>query len=85
MSSIELIPSARRLVESLRDIGYTLPAAVADLVDNSIDADATLVEVDVGVGATGGWLRIADDGEGMTVGPAGCTERRAPHAAPPHG
>ena len=35
-----LIPSARRLMASLRDIGYDLPAAVADLVDNSIDADA---------------------------------------------
>ena len=35
---IEMIPSARRLMESLRDIGYDLPAAVADLVDNSLDA-----------------------------------------------
>ena len=35
-----MIPSARRLMESLRDIGYDLSAAVADLVDNSLDADA---------------------------------------------
>lgn len=66
MSGAELIPSARRLMESLRDIGYDLPAAVADLVDNSIDADAEHVRIDVGHDRAGGWLRIADDGIGMT-------------------
>ena len=38
-----VIPSAARLMTSLRDIGYDLPSAVADLVDNSIDAGATTV------------------------------------------
>jgi len=66
MTSTELIPSARRLMESLRDIGYDLPAAVADLVDNSIDADAEDVRIDVGHDLQGGWIRIADDGIGMT-------------------
>lgn len=66
MSGAELIPSARRLMESLRDIGYDLPSAVADLVDNSVDADAEDVRVDVGHDLEGGWLRIADDGVGMT-------------------
>jgi hypothetical protein len=53
-------------MESLRDIGYDLPAAVADLVDNSIDADAEEVRIDIGHDRDGGWLRIADDGTGMT-------------------
>jgi hypothetical protein len=53
-------------MESLRDIGYDLPAAVADLVDNSIDADAENIRLDIGHDPTGGWLRIADDGVGMT-------------------
>jgi hypothetical protein len=66
MMTNELIPSARRLMESLRDIGYDLPAAVADLVDNSIDADAEHVWLDVGHDPDGGWLRIADDGVGMS-------------------
>ncbi len=66
MTSSELIPSARRLMESLRDIGYDLPAAVADLVDNAIDADAENVRIDVGHDLEGGWIRIADDGRGMT-------------------
>jgi hypothetical protein len=66
MTGTELIPSARRLMESLRDIGYDLPASVADLVDNSIDADAEHVRIDVGHDMHGGWIRIADDGLGMT-------------------
>ena len=37
----EVIPSARRLIQSLRDMGYDFAAAVADLVDNSIAAGAT--------------------------------------------
>ena len=43
----ELIPSARRLVKSLRDMGYDFAAAVADLIDNSIEARATLVAIDI--------------------------------------
>ncbi len=68
MTPTEMIPSARRLMESLRDIGYDLTAAVADLVDNSVDANAEHVLVDVGHDLEGGWIRIADDGEGMTEG-----------------
>jgi hypothetical protein len=55
-------------MESLRDIGYDLPAAVADLVDNSLDADARAVEVDLVHDASGGSVRIADDGVGMSEG-----------------
>jgi hypothetical protein len=66
MSSTEMIPSARRLMESLRDIGYDLPSAVADLVDNSLDADAENVNIDFGHDLDGGWIRISDDGRGMT-------------------
>ena len=47
MSGTLVIPSAKRLMWSLRDIGYDLPGAVADLVDNSIDAAALRVAVDL--------------------------------------
>ena len=66
MTQTEMIPSARRLMESLRDIGYDVAAAVADLVDNSIDADAETIRIDVGHDREGGWIRIADDGIGMS-------------------
>lgn len=68
MNSEVVIPSARRLMNSLRDMGYDLPAAVADLVDNSIDADATKVRIDVGADWRGSYLRISDNGLGMTEG-----------------
>lgn len=61
-----VIPSAARLMTSLRDIGYDLPSAVADLVDNSIDAGATTVSVDVCRKGERSFIRIADDGRGMT-------------------
>ncbi|HEX4307221.1 MAG TPA: ATP-binding protein [Solirubrobacterales bacterium] len=63
-----VIPSARRLMESLRDIGYDTPAAVADLVDNSIDADARNIDVTVAAEGAESWVRIADDGAGMSAG-----------------
>jgi hypothetical protein len=64
-SGLTVIPSARRLMESLRDIGYELPAAVADLVDNSVDADATQVDITATFEGEDSWIRIADNGTGM--------------------
>jgi hypothetical protein len=61
-----MIPSARRLMTSLRDIGYDAPAAVADLVDNSIDADARNIDITVAAEGSDSWVRVADDGAGMT-------------------
>jgi hypothetical protein len=66
MTPPQLIPSARRLMHSLRDMGYDLPAAVADLIDNSLDAGATRIDVDLRSDWRGAFLRIADNGRGMT-------------------
>lgn len=55
-ASNELIPSARRLVKSLRDMGYDFAAAVADLVDNSITARANLVAIDVEFDGDDSWV-----------------------------
>ena len=38
-------PSAARLVESLRDTGYTFTTSVADIVDNSVSAEADKIEI----------------------------------------
>jgi hypothetical protein len=62
-----MIPSARRLMSSLRDIGYDTPGAVADLVDNSIDAEARNIDITVTAGGHDSWIRVADDGVGMTA------------------
>ena len=63
---VRVVPSARRLMQSLRDLGYDLPSALADLVDNSIAARATTVRIDVGFEGSASWIRIADNGTGMT-------------------
>jgi len=61
----EVIPSARRLVRSLRDMGYDFTTAVADLVDNSLEANATVVSINVEFDGDNSWVRIADNGRGM--------------------
>ncbi len=65
MKDYKLIPDARNLMESTRSIGYSLPAAVADLVDNSIAARATTVELSTPVPPSHEYFVIFDDGFGM--------------------
>lgn len=65
-ATVEVIPSARRLIGSLRDLGYDFVHAVADLVDNSIAAKAGKVEIDVRFEGPASWVRIVDDGIGMS-------------------
>src|SRR3954452_6807381 len=63
---VTLLPAAGRLMQSLRDIGYDLPSAIADLVDNSVDANARSIEITFHVDGPTSWVRVADDGIGMT-------------------
>jgi len=61
---ITLLPNATSLVESLRDIGYSLESAVADIIDNSITALAKNIHIHFDQYPD---LKIAivDDGNGM--------------------
>jgi hypothetical protein len=65
-TTVEVIPSAKRLIHSLRDIGYDFKHAVADIVDNSIAAKASQVAIDMRFDGEDSWLRIADNGTGMS-------------------
>lgn len=67
MKGIEVIPSARRLIKSLRDMGYDFASAVADIVDNSLEAGATVVEIEVEFDGDNSWVRISDNGTGMSA------------------
>lgn len=58
-------PHPASLVESLRAVGYTLPAAVADLVDNSISAGSTEIAIDACWDGQQSHLAISDNGVGM--------------------
>ena len=59
-------PSAARLVEGLRDTGYVFTTSVADIIDNSVAADADQVNIKLTL-AMGQHpvLMIADNGKGM--------------------
>ena len=41
----DCVPYAHALIESMRSIGYTFPATVADLIDNSISSHSTRIEI----------------------------------------
>jgi len=65
---MRLPPEGAGTVRALSRIGYDLPAALADLIDNSIDAEAKRVEItflrnDREITA----VTIADDGRGMDM------------------
>ena len=45
---LELPPRASSLVESLRDMGYSLRTALADVIDNSITAGARNIRLFAG-------------------------------------
>lgn len=53
------------MLESLRGLGYALPTALADLVDNSIAAKSTEVAIHLEWAGPDSWVRIVDNGDGM--------------------
>lgn len=61
-----LVPSAASILQSMRDIGYTLDTAVADIIDNSIAAAATQIDLIFTVKPAPRFL-IVDNGQGMTA------------------
>ena len=65
---IILTPDPARVMEGLRDTGYDFNTALADLVDNSIAAFATVVKVKIDMDPDGEVrLYIADNGCGMNM------------------
>jgi hypothetical protein len=59
----------RHFIQAIRDAGYKgTSAAVAELVDNSFEADASLVHIDLveDIDCKIEMIRVSDDGCGMT-------------------
>lgn len=61
----ECVPFAPSLIESMRSLGYSFPAAIADLLDNSISAKARNIDI-ISTPEMEPSLIILDDGNGMT-------------------
>lgn len=65
MRSVDLPPYAPTLMESTRAIGYSIEAAIADVIDNSIAAFADRVDIDFfPIGEA--YISILDNGHGMS-------------------
>lgn len=61
-----LPPDPERVMEGLRDTGYNFNTAMADIIDNSIAADASRVDISVDLDPKGDLtVYIADNGCGM--------------------
>ncbi len=66
MTNITVAPDVQRITEGLRDTGYDVNTAVADLVDNAIAARATLIDVRIALKDDGEpVVAIGDNGHGM--------------------
>ena len=65
MKTKKLPPYAPTLIESTRAIGYSLEAAVADIIDNSIAAEAKKVDIYF-FPIDGAYIAILDNGKGMS-------------------
>lgn len=59
-------PRPAALIEALRAVGYTIQAAIADLIDNSITAGARTVWIRFEWAGRSSYIVITDDGHGMT-------------------
>jgi len=58
-------PDPAGTITSLRSFGYTVEAAIADLIDNSVAAQARAVDVYFTWDGPASWVAVVDDGTGM--------------------
>ncbi|MEH6952649.1 ATP-binding protein [Nitrobacter sp. NHB1] len=62
---VEIKPSAAALIESLRGLGYSPETAIADLIDNSIAANAATIALELHWNDGSPQAALLDDGNGM--------------------
>lgn len=61
-----LRPDPEKEVNSLRAFGYSIETAIADLLDNSVSANASYVSIVYSIDTLGSYVRIEDNGVGMS-------------------
>lgn len=62
----DLTPNPELLIKSIAEQGYSLESALADLIDNSISANADKIEILIDTESQPFTLFLADNGDGMT-------------------
>ncbi len=66
IKTVEAAPRASALIEGMRDFGYSLETALADIIDNSITAEASTIQIQTEMFDSNPHIAILDDGVGMT-------------------
>ena len=61
----DVTPNPEYLIKSISEQGYSLETALADLIDNSISANSTKIEILINTDEEPFTLFLADNGEGM--------------------
>lgn len=64
--TVDLSPNPKSHIKTLMRIGYDLPSAVSDILDNSIAARCNKVEIFAPPGLEEPLISITDDGHGMS-------------------
>ena len=64
IKTVPSTPQASMLLNSLRSVGYTEEAAIADIVDNSVSADAS--EIHIHFDWNNRLISVTDNGKGMS-------------------
>lgn len=59
-------PTADVLMSSMRSIGYSFEAAIADIIDNSISVKANLIEIRFPIDPSELFVAVCDNGTGMS-------------------
>lgn len=59
-------PTADVLMSSMRSMGYTFEAAIADIIDNSVSVHATQIEIKFPVDPAEIYVAVCDNGTGMS-------------------
>ncbi|WP_321387432.1 ATP-binding protein [uncultured Enterococcus sp.] len=62
---VTLLPNAASLIESMRSIGYSFEMAIADVIDNSISAEAKKIDIFLLKREEEPFIQIIDNGFGM--------------------
>ncbi|MGJ8591299.1 MAG: ATP-binding protein [Aquaticitalea sp.] len=60
-------PNPKSTINSYRSFGYNLSTAIADIVDNSISANAEKIEIDYNWSGKDSYISITDNGNGMNL------------------
>ena len=61
---LEVVPDPLSLIESMRAVGYTTESAIADIIDNSLSASASQIQVEYDA-TREPFVAILDNGSGM--------------------